>query len=347
MPIKTRPRILLINFMFLGDIVFLTPSIQALKFKFPKSKIDVLIPREASPLLINHPDINKVWGFPRKRGKINFIESLFFILNLRKTKFDFSVDFIGNDRGSIISRLISANLKFGVAGDNSTFFQSMNYNIKILSSNFPSSYTLRNIKIIEHVFNLNLYSVPKMKIFVDSKLRKNAIKIFNRKNFILCHISTTQDKKKWPIFHWIKLNNLARSYGIEIFFSAGPSLPEQNELRFLKYLDPTINLIEPILDLNIFLLILNESKLVIANDTGPLHFSYALGKKVIGLFGTADSIKKASSIYKKNEKMIAKECLCIGEKVMDHFCHNNNFCMNSITPEAVFNLLLTKLPLRR
>ena len=75
-------KILLIHFKLLGDTIFLLPAIKAIKEKYPEAQIHLLIPQEFIDVFYGQEYINKIWAFPRVRGKINLKESLPIVLSL-------------------------------------------------------------------------------------------------------------------------------------------------------------------------------------------------------------------------------------------------------------------------
>ena len=62
-------KILAIQFRYLGDAVLMTPALRAINEQFPGCALHALIASEAAPLLEHSPDLQKVWAFPRVRGK--------------------------------------------------------------------------------------------------------------------------------------------------------------------------------------------------------------------------------------------------------------------------------------
>lgn len=130
-----------------------------------------------------------------------------------------------------------------------------------------------------------------------------------------------------------------------MIFSSGPNEREQALLRELKVLIPEMSQIPLTKDLSLFLAILNQTKVVVSGDTGPLHFAAGLGVKVIGLFGTNDSVVHAAPIYKNNEKIMGAPCTCLGEKMRFVTCQTSSSCMNSIMPLQVFELLKQQYPI--
>ena len=172
-------KILFIQFKYLGDVIFLTPVLKAFKTQFPYSQIHILVSSDVAPLLENLDFIDKVWPFPRVRGEINLIDSLKFLAKLRSHKFDLSLDFEGNDRGSLISRLIKCKYTIGAIRKSSSLLQKTAYSKVIDVSKFPPEYISFNKHILEEALNFRFTEVlPGMQIFPD----KNLVKLNN--NFI-------------------------------------------------------------------------------------------------------------------------------------------------------------------
>ena len=334
-----QEKILFIQFKFLGDIVFLTPVLKAYKEQFPEKELHVLVPKEAAPLLLNLVYIDKVWAFPRIRGKLNLFNSIKVLIKLRSLNFACSLDFAGNDRGSIATRFISAKQRIGVVRFNSTLLQKSAYQIKVNTDSFAPSYVDFNKQIIQKAFSFEFSKeFPKMEICPDPSSAATAKKYFDS-NFILCHVSTTQEKKQWSLDNWIIFYKLTEKYKIPLLFSAGPSVTEQSFLLQLKKRIPKANILKPINDLKIFIAFLNRASLLISNDTGPLHFAAAMNVKIIGLFGPADSVRRASPIYTSEQKLFGKKCECINDLGRKHFCSAKIRCIDTINPIEVFNLL--------
>jgi ADP-heptose:LPS heptosyltransferase len=161
----------------------------------------------------------------------------------------------------------------------------------------------------------------------------------------ICHLGTSQEKKEWPISHWVEFYKLATKGGYKIAFSAGPNEREQNLIAELKKALPDAFELRPVNDLAMYLSVLNEAKIVISGDTGPLHFAAGLGKDVIGLFGVHDGVQYYAPIYKKNEVIISKPCSCTNEYSQFATCQSPSPCMNSISAQQVFERLKERYPL--
>ena len=73
---RSKLKLLVIQFKYHGDVVVATPTLRALRRAFPDWELHVLVSQEAAPLIARLPWIDRVWGFPRIRGRINARSSL-------------------------------------------------------------------------------------------------------------------------------------------------------------------------------------------------------------------------------------------------------------------------------
>lgn len=337
-------KILIIQFKYLGDAVFITPAIQALYRQNPKAEIHVLVAEEVAPIFEHRPFIKKVWAFPRTRGKTKLVKSWPFVRQLRKEKFDLSIDFVGNDRGSILSLLINANSRLSALDKNPTFLQKIAYTKTVKTSLLPITWVKRHLKMLNLLINTPDIPTPPMMIVANPLLGEGAISLLQGQQ-IICHLGTSQEKKEWPIARWVELYHLATKAGYKMAFSAGTNERERNLITELKKAVPDAFELPPVNDLAMYLSLLNQAKLVISGDTGPLHFAAGLGVKVIGLFGTTDSVRHAAPIYSSHELVMSTPCTCHGELAQFTTCQSPSPCMNSISAEQVFELLKERYPI--
>jgi ADP-heptose:LPS heptosyltransferase len=341
---STKYKILVIQFKYLGDAVFITPAIQALYNQYPDAEIHILVAAEVAPIFKHLSFIKKVWALPRTRGKAKLTESLPFVRTLRKERFDVSVDFVGNDRGGILSLLVGAKSRFSAIERKPTFSQKLAYTRTIQTSSLPTTWVKRHLKMLSILMGTSEIPAPQMLIVANPLLASQAKQLLQDHQTI-CHLGTSQEKKEWPISHWVKFYELATKAGYKIAFSAGPNEREQNLITELKKALPDAFELPPVNDLAMYLAVLNEAKIVISGDTGPLHFAAGLRKKVIGLFSVHDGVQHYAPIYTKNEVVIGNPCTCTGKLVNFPTCQSSSSCMDSISAEQVFERLKERYPL--
>jgi ADP-heptose:LPS heptosyltransferase len=218
--------------------------------------------------------------------------------------------------------------------------QKICYTDLVDSHSLPRNYILKNLSL------LNSWGIQKIlntdpQIISNPYLKKQAQRVLKGRS-IICHLGTSQPKKEWPIKKWQEFYISLKERRKLVAFSSGYNDRERALLLALKKLEPSIFVLPIIKDLELYLAVLNEAKLVISGDTAPLHFSHALGVKVIGLFGIHGSKEYAAPIYSANEKVMSNSCLCVGD--LEHYetCMSKKPCMESIKPNQVLRLINLK-----
>jgi ADP-heptose:LPS heptosyltransferase len=328
-------KILAIQFKYLGDAVILTPALKALVTQKTNAELHVLVAAEVAPLLENLPWIKKVWAMPRHRGKLKLSLTLPFIRALRREKFDQSIDFGGNDRGALMSYLVGAHERLGSTNcDDPKLMQRICYTQIVKHKNSNAPYFDLHFELL-NIWNIKRPNQLKMEIASKSFDADPILKNFPN-NSIICHITTSQPKKDWPLVHWQTLYHLCRQAGLKIVFSAGPNDRERKLLDELRLLAPDADFFPLVDKLSTFLSILKLSKLFVSGDTGPFHFAEGLGVPVLGIFGVGNSIRQVAPMYSEDKIICSDGCLCDSMKNNTNICPVPKSCMLSIKPEAVF-----------
>lgn len=337
--LKAPQKILALQFKYLGDAVFMTPALQAIKAHFPDAALHVLVADDKAPLLDGLPFIDKVWAMPRKRRKANVKETWPFIKQLRAEQYDRVVDFGGNDRGALLSWFTGAPLRLSYRETKHNLMRTFAYTTAIDVASLDPAYAKMHLDL------LNEWGIAMPPAIELSIAKPKATKQqWLSPNTILCHLGTSQAKKEWSISNWFAFNQLATSAGFKLVFSAGPDSREQALLADLINLDNTIQTLPKTRNLDEFLAAISQAAFFISGDTGPLHFAAALKIPVIGLYGVVNSMKQAAPNYLSHEKVTVNSCTCTSPAQQDtKACVSNSHCMQTIKPEAVLSRLQARL----
>jgi ADP-heptose:LPS heptosyltransferase/GT2 family glycosyltransferase len=328
--VSARPeKILALQFKYFGDAVLMTPALRALRAHFPTAEIHLLVPAEIAPLFQHLPWLTRVWAMPRRRGRASLRETWPLISALRRERFDRSVDFGGNDRGAILSFLIGAKRRLGWDDPGGFVGRKFCFNRRLVPEKIRQHESARLAKI------LSAWEVPPPlslvpEIQVDPA-REQSMTVRIPPGTILCHVTTSNQKKQWPVAHWARLFELTRAAGMNVMFSAGPAAREQQVLTELKKNVPTADTLPSPMDLVTFLVWLKRFAVVVSGDTGPLHFAAGLGVPTIGLFGPS-SAERWAPVGENNFVSRGADCTCPG---LVEACISRQHCLAEISPEAV------------
>jgi ADP-heptose:LPS heptosyltransferase len=336
--VSARPeKILALQFKYFGDAVLMTPALRALREKFPEAELHLLVPAEIAPLFQHLPWLTCVWPMPRRRGSANPGKTWPVIRALRRERFDRSVDFAGNDRGAILSRLIGARQRLARAAGGGFFGRKFCYTESVAPEKNPQ----HESRLLVHI--LSAWRVPppsslELELRTDPALEKSVAAPFPQ-GTVLCHVTTSNDKKQWPVGHWANLYQLARAAGLNLMLSTGRGAREQRVLAEIKKIVPDAPVLPPDPNLATFLVWLKQSAVFISGDTGPLHYAAALGVRTIGLFGSS-SAEQWAPIGGKHVALQGSACVCDGNL---ETCRSASPCIAAISPEAVLECLQDSL----
>ena len=106
-------KILLIRLRLIGDVVFTTPAIRALRQRFPDAELVYLVERAAAPVLSENQHLTKLIIAERPRGFRRLIYDLQLAQRLRAARFDAVIDFHGGPRSNWLTWATRAKTRIG------------------------------------------------------------------------------------------------------------------------------------------------------------------------------------------------------------------------------------------
>lgn len=329
-------KILAIKFKYLGDVAVTIPALRALRQTYPEAQLHVLISQEAIPILEHVPWIDKIWGYPRKKGQGTKKEAFKLIKTLRKEKFNLSVDFVGNDRGAWTSFFIGAKIRLGQISPKGFIGRKFCYSHRIPEASHDIHEIDRSLHVLSHIgipkpasTEPELYSNPNLDPFAKNYLPSDAI---------LCHLSTSSQGKEWPIEKWVEFYHLSPEFKDRIIFSSGPSQRERKLLSDLLLSIPNAHVVKDILTLAQFMALIKNAHAVICGDTFISHAAAGLKTPSLTIFGPTSS--KHWGAKGNSLAVEADQCHC---RTNFHQCLHKTHCLSTISPHKVKSALVQLL----
>jgi len=326
-------KILAIQFRYLGDAALMTPALRAIREHFSDCSLHVLVAQEVVPLVEHNPCLDKVWGFPRKRGKAGLKQAWPFIRALRNEHFDRSVDFSNTDRGAIMSFLCGARQR--LAHDWPTGFYGRRFCFTQMLTPLEGQHeAVRNLRLLS-AWGVAIPEQPRVEIHI-----RNAQEACDKNSSfgppaILCHLASSRPKKEWPLEHWIELYERAGAAGYKLIFCSGITPREQALLEQFKRRVPEAISLPAQPNLAAFLRVLSKARLFVAGDTGPLHFAAGLGVPTIGLFGPTQP-NRWGPLGPQHRLLQGSICQCEADKGV---CLSSSSCLAAISPSIVLEAI--------
>src|SRR5580765_2322539 len=106
-------RILLVRLRQIGDVVFTTPAIHALRRRFPDAHLAYIVEPAAAPVVLRNPHLNDVIVAPRARGLRGVMADVALGRRLKAAHYDVAIDFHGGPRASLLTWLSGAPVRIG------------------------------------------------------------------------------------------------------------------------------------------------------------------------------------------------------------------------------------------
>jgi len=330
-PVEPR-RFLIVSTTGIGDTLWATPAIRALKETFPECYIGVLTNPAGFELLQENPDIDGLFIF--RRGLRGIFSLPLLLRALRKGRFEIVFIFHASDRIIWpISFLTGAAEIIGIEGQNKELDFVLTQRLALQN----------NIHGIEARLNLiNLIgaetSNKSISIYLTGKDREGAQRFFKNNGItqdtllVGLHPGAQKPFKCWPQENFTTLGNiLTERFKCRIIIT-GDSGEEALAQKVATKIKGAIS-VAGRLSLRGTAAITEKMALFVTNDTGPMHVAFALRTPTIALFCPTDSM--LCGPYHAEKVVVIekpKTCNpCIGKN-----CDNPK-CMEQITVSDVLS----------
>ena len=289
-------KILIVKPSSLGDIMQSLPAVLSLRQHLPDVSVWWVANTGYQDLLKMVPGLAGIIPFARRRwgqGRnilLTLKELPCFISELRRGHYDLAVDLQGLFRSGIIALLSGAPLRLGFrnARDQGRIF----YNYRILASFATTNAYKKYQTLINYIAPVDDWSGPgRLNITGEILARMEAIWGDRNKIRIVVNPGGRWETKRWPAGYYAELiNKLSAKYNPAIILvgdrqDTGPA--DRVAKAVLGLVTPVINLAGQT-DLVELAAIISGCRILISNDSGPMHLAAYLGKPVIALFGPTD-----------------------------------------------------------
>lgn len=330
-------RILIIQTAFLGDVILTLPLVQMLKKHLPDPQIDFLCIPSVKDLFRHNPLINKLIVYD-KRGDDTFGR----IKNEIKGNYDIVISPHRSARSSLLAFASKAKQRITFTKSSFTFL----YTDKVKYETGIHEIQ-RNLSLLSPL-GIDEKEIIKPELFIGNEERKRAQEILNEynvsENAIALAPGSVWFTKRYPKEKFGRLLELLMQTNEKVFLIGGESDRELGD--FLISCSQNENVINTAGKLNILesAELIRRCRLLITNDSAPLHLANAVGTKVVSLWG-ATIPQFGFFPYGENDVIIETEGLkcrpCSihgGDK-----CPIGTFvCMRNISEEKIYEIVVPK-----
>jgi len=330
---SAKERILVFEVNWLGDVLFSTPAIRAIRKKHPGAYVAALVVPRCREVLFGNNYLDEVMVFDEKgkhrglKGKIRLIR------DLRARHFTISYLFKSSLSRTLYIFLSGIKKRIGYGKRRGDFF--LTERVMLPETQLHRSdayyYLVAKDKIPEGERRYDFFVSNEDKAFIESMLKKHHLS--EGRQFVALHVGGNWDLKRWPQAHFAKLiDTIKTSYGADVVIT-GSFLdhPLAKEIAGLTQTKPFVAC--GMTTLKQLGALFQRSDLVISADSGPLHIAMAMQANTVALFGptlpeiTGPIGAGNFSVLRNKEIPCAVPCYNLECK--------DNICMSSLTVEQV------------
>jgi len=347
-----KKRILIVNVNWLGDVLFSTPFIRAVKERYQDSFIAVLLHPRCSQMLERNPRIDEIIIYDEEGVHRGILGKARLILSLRKKHFDIAFLLHRSFTKALMVYLAGipervgyatkgrAELLTRIAEEPAEEVHKVEYVLNILNALETGTRTIRQDEGYE------FFSSAEDERSLQMILKQHTVA--EGKPLLVIVPGGNWPPKRWPQENFAALADaLIEKYQAALVIAcARKDASLASEIRARMKHQPIVLCGE--LTLSQLGALLKRADLVIANDTGPMHIAAAVKTRVIALFGPTSP--KITGPYGKGDyRVLFKNTEC-AVPCYEVTCPDNR-CMRMILVDDVIRaadeLLQDAIPTRR
>jgi lipopolysaccharide heptosyltransferase II len=330
----SEARILIVEVNWIGDILFSTPAIRAIRAKNPGAYIAALVVPRGKPLLLGNNYLDEVIVLDEEGRYRGFFGKIRLIRDLASRKFTSA--YVLRPSLTRTFWLFLAGIKKRTGFDRKGRF--------FLTERVPMPdgvdwhradiyyFLVMRDRIPQQERRCDFFVAPPDRIFVDRFLEKNAIGR-NQNKIVVLHVGGNWDLKRWPVQHFASLvDGLAARYGADMIitglFLDYPLAKEIMSAAHHKVFNACGQT-----NLKQLGVLFQKCDLVISADSGPLHIAMAMNARTISLFGPT-SVEATGPMGHGPHSVLRPRELACPVPCYETDCPDNR-CMKAITVEQV------------
>jgi ADP-heptose:LPS heptosyltransferase len=288
-------RILVLELWHMGDVVIATSALKCLRRMYPRAEITLLAKDHARELLDGHDAVDEIitFDFPWTATEKKYSPSRYdrramsaIVKQLREKKFDISVDCRMDLRSNVLTRAIGARRRVGYDFGGGSFLLT-----DTLAAPPAQQHKVDDWRALVSV--LDAWSPRRMPRGVEPALevsdaeRKEARHLLDSFGIaqdeivVGVHPGGSHEAKRWASEHFAEVaRELQRRYNVRVLVFVDPNGYGSNmSISNAAFVRTSIREM---------MALFTQSRMVLCNDSGPMHIAAAVGTPVVAVFRTGD-----------------------------------------------------------
>ncbi|HNV85776.1 MAG TPA: lipopolysaccharide heptosyltransferase II [Candidatus Omnitrophota bacterium] len=327
-------KILIFTKNWLGDVLFETPAIKAIRQNYPSAHLVCATPLRCAEILKRNPYVNSIIPFDEKTSHRSLKAKWDFVLRLRKEKIDIGFLFHRSFTRALLLLLGGVKQRIGYATKGRSFL--LTKAVKITGGKkHQVNYFLDLLKNA----GLRVSVDPCCEFYFSREDEQKVSRFLQKKGFdtdflIALNPGGNRSNKRWPARYFAQLADMIAVRYPCSFVVTGNQADDAlatdishfaRKGRFCSLCGDT--------SLGELGAVFSRCRLVISGDSGPLHIAAGVGARVLALFGPTDPQLFSPKGYAKSTVIRSDS--------------RAGYAMNSIKPDRVLETIQREKLLER
>ncbi|WP_316366850.1 glycosyltransferase family 9 protein [Candidatus Thiodiazotropha sp. CDECU1] len=332
------PSILIVRLSAIGDIIFATPLIHAIRQRYPGARISWLVQAESKGLLDCHPELDRVIVWPRQEWETYWKQRRWLRLwrairqfrgELRASRFDVALDVQGLMKSGFLAWLSGAKRRIGLGSREGS--QRLMSQV-IAKGGEPSRiaseyhYFAQLLELPVNDFEMHIGLSETNRSLADAWIAAKGLE----HGFIAICPFTTRPQKHWFNSAWNELlAAIEAHWRMPVVMLGGPG-DKASSAAIDQGQDGLISMVGET-SLGQAAALIKRARLIIGVDTGLTHMGIAMNRPTLCLFG---STRPYLDTGHENAEVIYHPRICSPCK-RKPTCNGSFDCMRDITVAEV------------
>jgi len=277
--------ILLLQLKRIGDLILTTPVIAAIRDKFPDATVTLIVSHENAALLPAIVGVDRIFVIQRTLADVKTFRRVW------REKFDYCIDFTGNDRSALLAYLSRAPKRIASAWVRVQSKRRGRVYNEFVEDRVSTLHTLDfHLTFLEPLDIQNAARTIHLELppAAHEKARdlRRSYKIDSP--FVIFHPGSARVEKFWEAERWAEVIKFARStLKVTAVLTSGSSTLEQRhvaEIRSKLPADAVVDLTGKT-DLLSLSALIEQAQSLVTIDSAPMHLAAAMETPQVILFG--------------------------------------------------------------
>lgn len=299
-------------------MILTTAAVAALKKRYPQAAIDFLVEPPGDEVLAGNPHIRRVLEYRCR----SWPGAALWMRRIRKARYDWVIDFMGNPRSAILTAFSGAALRAGPAHAGHRWA----YDHPLRQSSTTRYAGMEKILVLEPlgVSADGETGLPELHLGRRPRAPGNRVGLVP---------SSRRETRRWPAASYARLGSLLKqTYGCEIIVFWGPGERELAE-SVVSGISAGAVLAPETRSLSELAGLMSGCRLIVSNCNGPKHIAVALGVPTVTIHGSSDPISW-NPPHSRHRVARRENLICIGCGLNE--CPYKMECLRELPPEQVF-----------